>query len=186
MKTALILHGTLGSPEGNWFRWLQSQLEAKGLQVFLPELPNPGMPSLQEWADVIWANCPFIINRDTLIVGHSSGAILSLIVAQQSPQIVGSVVGVSVFYDNSLRWEPNSRLFDVDFDWPAIRQNVEKLILIHSDNDPYVPVEQANYVAKNCGIGLEVISGQGHFNLEHSEEYRQFPKLIEILEREVL
>lgn len=181
MKTALILHGTLGSPEGNWFTWLKSELEAKGLQVWLPQLPRAEQPSLQEWAEFVHDNCPFAIDEETLIVGHSSGAILALILAQQNRIPVGGVIAVSVFHDNSLNWEPNSRLFDVAFDWNAIQANANKLLFIHSDNDPYVPLSQAKYVADNCNAKLEVIPGQGHFNLEQSRSYTKFPKLLELV-----
>lgn len=78
MRNALILHGTLGSPTGNWFQWLKTELEKKGLEVWLPQLPHAEQPSLKEWADFVHTNCPFEINEETLIVGHSSGAILAL------------------------------------------------------------------------------------------------------------
>lgn len=186
IKTAIILHGTLGSPDGNWFQWLKSELEAKGIQVWLPQLPKADQPSIREWADFVQKECPFAVNEETLIVGHSSGAILSLIIAQNNFEPIGGIVAVSVFHDNSLNWEPNSRLFDEQFEWEAIQNNAMKLIFIHSDDDPYVPLSQAQYVADNCHAELVAISGQGHFNLEKSDEYKQFPKLLEIIEQGVI
>jgi len=84
MKNTIILHGTLGSPDGNWFKWLKNELETKKSQVWLPMLPHAEQPSLKDWAEYVHANCPFAIDEETLIVGHSSGAILALILAQQN------------------------------------------------------------------------------------------------------
>lgn len=183
MKNAIILHGTLGSPDGNWFQWLKQELESKGCQVWLPSLPQAEQPSLTEWANYVHQRCPFPIDENTLIVGHSSGAILASILTQRnSASAVGGVVAVSVFHDNSLQWEPNNRLFDIAFDWPAIQKNAKRLLFIHSDNDPYVSLGQAQYVADNCQAELLVIPGQGHFNLEQSPDYVAFPKLMEILD----
>lgn len=185
MKTAIILHGTLGSPDGNWFKWLKTELEKRGLQVWLPQLPHAEQPSLNEWYTFIQKECPFVINEDTLIVGHSSGAILALITAQNNMEKVGAIVDVSVFHDNSLQWEPNNKLFDVEFDWQAIHQGVNTLLFVHSDDDPYVPLNQAQYVAANCNAELIMIPAQGHFNLEKSESYRQFPKLLELIDSKI-
>lgn len=182
MKNAIVLHGTGGSPDNNWFKWLESELTNMGLQVWRPALPNPDLPSLKNNVEFLLANCPFAINDETLVIGHSSGAILALILAQSNPGPLGGVVAVSVFHDNSLNWDKNAKLFDVDFDWQAIKEGASKLLFIHSDNDPYVPLDQAQYVADNCQAELLVIPGQGHFNLEQSPEYKAFPKLIEILE----
>lgn len=151
------------------------------MQVWLPQLPDAGQPSLREWSNYVRQNAPFAIDQDCLIIGHSSGAILALILAQQNQTPVGAVVAVSVFHDNSLNWEPNNRLFDVRFDWRAIRDNTQKMLFVHSDNDPYVPLDQAEYVSKNCGQQMTIIAGQGHFNLEQSPNFRTFPGLLDLL-----
>lgn len=181
MKTALILHGTMGSPDGNWFKWLKRELERQGIIVWLPALPNSELPSLRQEADFVHAHCPFPIDEETLIVGHSSGAILALILAQESTEPIGAVVAVSVFHDNSLHWEANDRLFDVDFDWTAIQQHAKRRYFVHSDTDPYVPLEQAQYVARNCNGEMVILPDQGHFNLERSKAYSSFPKLVELI-----
>lgn len=186
IKTAIILHGTLGSPDGNWFQWLKDELEAKDVKVWLPQLPKADQPSLREWANFVKKECPFAINEETLIVGHSSGAILSLIIAQNNFEPIGGIVAVSVFHDNSLNWQPNNRLFDEQFEWNTIQTNTKKLLFIHSDDDPYVPLNQAQYVADNCQAELVMIPGQGHFNLEKSEEYEQFPELLKLLDERIL
>lgn len=185
MKNVVILHGTLGSPQGNWFLWLKHQLELRGCTVWLPELPHAEHPRLSEWAAYVQKECPFPLDENTLIVGHSSGAILALILAQEQSgtKPIGGIICVSVFHDNSLRWEPNNDLFDVAFNWKRILAQGASPLFIHSDNDPYVPLEQAQYVAENCHAELITIPGQGHFNLEQSKDYMQFPKLLEIIER---
>lgn len=182
MKTAIILHGTLGSPDGNWFQWLKKELEERGLTVWLPQLPQAEQPSLRKWQRFVKEQCPFPINEETLIVGHSSGSILALVLAESNMEKIGAIVDVSVFHDNSLQWQPNDQLFDVQFDWTAIRDGVNELLFIHSDNDPYVPLNQAQFVSTNTGAEMIVVPGEGHFNLEQSDKYKQFPKLLGILE----
>lgn len=186
IKRAIILHGTMGSPEGNWFRWLGQTLKSRGLEVWLPTLPNTQQPSLKEWIEFIKTNCPFEIDKDTLVIGHSSGAILGLLLLQ-SGLTPGVFVGVSIFSSNSINWEPNNRLFDVPFVFDDIKKSPTKRLLVSSDTDPYVPLEQAQEIAKQSNTELIVIPGEGHFNLEQSPNYVQFPRLIELIEeRELL
>lgn len=177
-KTAIILHGTMGSPEGNWFMWLRGELEQIGFTVWLPQLPHAEKPSTREWVDFVKTNCPFEIDENTLIVGHSSGAICATVLAQELSSF-GRVIGVSIFHNNDINWEPLDKLFDVEFDFVKLKTVNKKLLFIHSDNDPYVPLSQAEFIANNSGAKLRIIPGQGHFNLEVSEKYKKFPKLLE-------
>jgi predicted alpha/beta hydrolase family esterase len=49
----IILHGTLGSPNDNWFPWLSKKLENTGHKVHRPKLPTPEGQNLPSWVGVI-------------------------------------------------------------------------------------------------------------------------------------
>ncbi len=182
MKKAVILHGTQGSPEGNWFRWLESELQTHGYEVWLPLLPDAEQPSLSRWLKFVEADSPFELDKDTIVIGHSSGAILGLLLLQTGYQ-PGSVAMVSIFADNSLGWEPNDRLFDVPFEYEKLIASPTQRLIINSDTDPYVPLVQAQTIAANSKTELVIIPGQGHFNLEQSPDYVRFPQLLDILKQ---
>ena len=183
---AIIFHGTEGSPEGNWFRWLERELTRNGIEVWLPKLPNADHPSLKEWTDFVFKNCPFDIDEKTILIGHSSGGILVLTVLQRLTKKVKAAFCVSAFRDNDfLKWTANSRLFDESFDFAKIKNHTNSLTFIQSDNDPYVPVEHAKYLAANTGGKLIIIPKQGHFNLENSPKYKKFPQLLKMIEEKV-
>ncbi len=186
MTKAVILHGTGGSPEGNWFRWLESELRAKGLAVWLPELPHAEQPSLREELDFVSHSAPFAFDAETVIIGHSSGASLALALASGSAEPIGALVAVSPFVPMdtpyaATSWDANAKLFDVDIDVLAVRAKALQRLVVHSDNDPYIPQEVATSIADAADAELILIPGQGHFNLEQSESYRRFPLLLSLL-----
>ena len=49
MKNAIILHGTGTKNTDFWFPYLKSNLEERGFEVWLPQLPNDETPNLEEW-----------------------------------------------------------------------------------------------------------------------------------------
>jgi len=182
MKKAIIFHGTESSPEGNWFRWLEHEMKRRGVQVWVPQLPDAGHPSLREWCAFVAEHCPFEIDADTLLVGHSTGATLALFAAAQAGGPVGAVVAVSVVRDNDrLRWNALDRFFDEPWDYISLKAKVLARVFVHSDNDPYVPLGEAQMVAQGAEGELAVWPGQGHFNLEMGEHYKQFPQLLELI-----
>lgn len=86
MKDVLILHGAGNNSQGNWLPWLKVELEKKGYKVWSPDLPNSDTPVLKGWLDTIFSNKEWEFNEESIIVGHSSGATLTLRVLENLPE----------------------------------------------------------------------------------------------------
>lgn len=183
MKQALILHGTDASPEANWFRWLEAFMKNAGHNVWLPQLPSSATPNAKIYNSFLLNEPKFVYNEETVLIGHSSGAVEILSLLQNLPEAitVGDVYLVSAFKD-SLNWDALDGLFIEPYDYELIKTKARSITLIHSDNDPYVPSEHARYLAEMLDARLLVFPGQGHFNLEKSETYRTFPLLAQVIE----
>jgi len=183
MKNALILHGTDASPAHNWFTWLKEQLEQDGYTVWLPQLPDSATPSTKTYNEFLLSNSDFSFNDETIIIGHSSGAVEILSLLQHLPDEVRIKAAylISAFKDN-LGWESLTGLFEEPFDFEKIKTRASKFVFLHSDNDPYVPLEHAQYLSERVSGELIVKTGQGHFNTELNDSYAEFPLLLHIIQ----
>ncbi|MCB1538967.1 MAG: alpha/beta hydrolase [Alphaproteobacteria bacterium] len=169
--SVLVFHGTMGSPEGNWFPWLKAQLP----DVVVPRLPTPEGQDPRNWLAAIPA-----IGPDDILIGHSCGATFLLHVLEglaapvRQSVFVSPVMGVLGLpeYDRL-----NRAFFDYPFDWTKIRANMERSAIFHGDNDPYVPMMQAFELHNALGGHIEIIPGGGHLNGESG--FSAFPRLLE-------
>jgi len=187
VKNAIILHGTMGSPEENWFAWLKTKLEEQKINVWLPQLPITDKPDPKNVIPFILNNCPFRITTNTIIIGHSSGAVEILHLLPKIESKIMLAVLVGSFKDNDfLKWAPNGSLFSMPFDFERCKFNCQKFVYIHSDNDPFCPIDQAKFLQNQTGGKLVVIPHQKHFSVSTmGETYHKFPKLLEIIKENV-
>lgn len=185
MKQALILHGTDASPAANWFSWLRLELEKLDYKVWLPQLPDSDKPNVDTYNQFLLSNPDFKFNNETIVIGHSSGAveILSLLEQLKDNETINTAILVSAFR-NSLGWESLDELFIKPFDFEKIQKKAGKFVLIHSDNDPYCPIDHPEYLADKLGAELIIKPGQGHFNTEIGPQYKQFPDLLDIIKNQ--
>lgn len=180
MKRAVILHGTDGAPEENWFPWLKGELEQRGYEVWVPHMPNNHTPNRQVYNNFLFnSDWDF---TDNLVFGHSSGAVsvLNLLQDERCPHIkTGVLVGSWARMDDTdLDREQFKDLFPPDgFDFEKIKRKTDKLFFLHGDNDPYCPLEQAKWLADQTGSEIIVIPDGQHLG----SKYPQFPQLIEEL-----
>ncbi len=147
----VILHGFGGSSDANFFPWLKRELEAKGHEVWVPDLPNTELPGEEEQLNYILNNYQF--NHKTVVIGHSLGAVLTLKLAEKVENLAGIalVAGFSQpkFVDN-LPF-PFADRFDWSFDFQRIKNNCG-FINIYSDlKDCYVPLEQGRILKEKLG-----------------------------------
>ncbi|MCL5438657.1 MAG: alpha/beta hydrolase [Patescibacteria group bacterium] len=165
MKNALILHGTNSNSSANWFPWLKKELEKLRYKVWVPNLPFSEKPNIQRYNNFIFSNKDWEFDNDSVIIGHSSGAveILGLLEALPNTTTVDKCILVGSFMNN-LGWDSLKELFLKPFDFKQIKKHAKEFVFIHSDNDPYCPLEHAKYLSKQLGGKLIVKKGQGHFS----------------------
>lgn len=180
MKQALILHGTDGNSLENWFPWLEFELKSRGYKVWVPDLPKASKPNIQRYNKFIFDNKDWKFDEETVIVGHSSGAVAILGLLQALPEdtIVKACYLIGSF-KNDLEWDALKDLFIEPFDFKKIKSKSRTWYFIHSNNDPYCPLEHAKYLHEKIGGDLIILSGQKHFSVgSFGESYRQFPYLL--------
>lgn len=183
MKNALILHGTNASSHSNWFPWLHEQLTHRGWNVWVPDLPHADKPNIQRYNQFIFNNSTWQFTKETVLIGHSSGAvaILGLLQALPDDVVVDTCILVGAF-SNDLGWESLQELFLTPFDFQKIKHHARHFIFIHSDNDPHCPLEQAEYLAKKTGGKVIIRPGEKHFSTDTGgAKFSQFPFLLELL-----
>jgi predicted alpha/beta hydrolase family esterase len=163
--------------------WLKGVLIGRGYEVWLPQLPNSDKPNTKTYNKFLLSNPKFVFDKDTVIIGHSSGSVEALSLLQHLPKdsVIKAVVLVSTFKDN-LEWDNLDGLFIEPFNFDLIKKHCQSFTFIHSDNDPYCPISHAEYLAEQTNGKVIKLAGQGHFNTELGPQYKQFPKILEVIE----
>ncbi len=183
MLNIIIIHGTGGSPNENWFPWLKSELEKLNHRVFVPEFPTPKNQSLKNWLDV-FKNYEQYLDKNTIVVGHSLGAAFLLNVLEKLDRPIKSAFFVSGFLGllNNPEFDELNKTFTTkSFDWDKIKSNCEEFCVINSNNDPYEPIEKGKELAKNLNVKLTIIKNAGHINSESG--YDKFELLLEKIKK---
>ena len=176
----VIIHGTFGSPEENWFPWLKKQLEAQWHKVWIPKLSTPENQSPSVRCDELQAQVPFVFDSDTVLIWHSLGATYLLhILDRERKEPIKKAIFVSWFIHEL--WLPkfdilNAPFIEKSFDRERIKKNVHNVIILHGENDPYVPLSEAHYLNKKLWWTIEIIPWWWHLNAEAG--YTHFEKLL--------
>lgn len=124
-------------------------------------------------------------DKGSIIIGHSSGGAMALGFLQRLPRgiKIKQAILVSGFKDDlgDEYSKYREKLFKKPFNWKKIKSACKEIIIIHSQDDPYVKPEQAFYLQKKLGCKLIMKKHEGHFNLEKSKKYKKFPLLLKFI-----
>ena len=175
-QRVIVIHGTMGCPEENWFPWLKSELESDKCEVLVPSLPTPEGQSLENWLAVFACKAGALRASD-ILVGHSIGAAFVLRLLEYSASSIHAAFLVSGFArELGSDFDTYNRTFvEPAFDWERIRANVKIACMYNSDNDPYVPLALAEELSTMLHVSLNVIADGGHLNT--AAGYLKFERL---------
>lgn len=175
----LIIHGTGGSPQENWFPWLKKKLEEKGQKVYVPQFPAYPNMNLTSWMDV-FDDYKKYLDEDSILIGHSIGPafILNVLEMLETPIKAAYLVAGFTGLLDMPQFDPLIKtISDRNFNWEKIKANCKHFYVYISDDDPYVPLEKGIALAKNLGVEPVILHGAGHIN--QGSGYTKFEELLE-------
>lgn len=167
-----------GSPRDNWFPSLKEELEAVGLTVIAEEFPDKDLARASFWI-------PFLINElgadeNTVLIGHSTGAIAAMKLAERQP-ILGSVLVGAYHTDLGMEKEKLSGYFDTPWDWENIQRNQQWIALFASQDDPWIPIAESRYIHQQLNCEYHEYKNEGHFGGDYYKP--TFPELSCVIMR---
>lgn len=173
----IFIHGNGGSTvEGIWFPWLKDELEQRKFTVIARTFPDNVLTRQEHWL-------PFLqdelhADEQTIIIGHSSGAVAAMRYAQ-SHKIFGSVLVGPSYTDLGEESERVSGFFDRPWDWESITHNQQWIIQFASTDDPYIPIKEARFIHDKLHSLYFEYADQGHFG--EDKKKTEFPELLHAL-----
>ena len=184
MPNVFLFHGTGGHSAENWFPWMKTELEAKGYTTVIPNFPDAEKPHPSKWYPVIDALVDQVAS-DSLVIGHSLGGVMALRLLEKIDVKADIIVLISTPLGiPPIQYiESDSPFLQGGFHWEYIRSHAKHSIVFHSDNDPYVCIENGQKAAQELGVELSFIPNAGHFN--ESAGYTEFPQLLKKIEQYV-
>lgn len=177
-QRTIIIHGTEGSPAENWFPWLAGELRDRDIEALVPRFPTPEGQSLDGWFEVFdrEVGC---LTEDTTLVGHSLGAGFALRLVERDKRLLHGLFLVSGFIGELglPEFDSLNASFVTDpFDWDAIRSRANLIRIYNGDDDPYVPLEKGQELARELHADLTIVPNGGHINT--AAGYTHFDMLL--------
>ena len=183
MKTAIIIHGMPSEEEyykdenpspsnAHWLPWIQKELIKKDILAQTPEMPVPYNPEYKAWKEVFEQ---FIINENTILIGHSGGSGFIVRYLSENNVKVGNVVLVAPWIDMEKSLETG--MFDFKVDEGFVSKTKGVTIFISNDDDK--PMHDTVRNLRNIkDIKIVEFKSKGHFCYKDMST-NEFPELLE-------
>jgi uncharacterized protein len=160
---AILIHGNGGCTAGDiWLPWLERELTALGVDVTNQTFPDN-------------------INADenTILIGHSSGAVAAMRYAE-THRLLGSILVGVCYTDLGNSFEAASGYYDTPWQWQRIRDHQQWIAIFNSTDDPHIPIAEPRFVAAQLRCSYFEFSDRGHF-----VDARQFPEIVDLVRRKL-
>ncbi|KKR95503.1 MAG: Alpha/beta fold family hydrolase [Candidatus Levybacteria bacterium GW2011_GWB1_41_21] len=180
MKNAIIFHGSGTTPDAVWQPWLKKELQKKGYSVSIPVLTSDDPAALNVWLPLALKEN---YNDQTVLIGHSSGAPLTLSVLENLNVKVKQAILVAGFISPLLYDKGYNPILQKKYDWNKIKKNANEFIFINSVNDPWGCNEEQGKAMFNKLGGSLIVNKEGHMGSQKfNQPYKEFPFLLRLIE----
>ena len=179
MENYFIIHGSYGNPYKNWIPWLKRELSKRKINCIVPNFPSPYKQDYESWNKILKAYLEIgYITENTTFITHSLRRIFIAKFLIQNKVKIKKLITVSGF--NQIRFEEDNSLYDSFYidnkELKTLEEYCDERVCIYSDNDPYVPINEAENFANMISAKKVLIEQAGHFN--EKSGYKELKELF--------
>lgn len=151
---------------------MKRELESRGFEVFVPQLPKPDEPRIKNWVPKL-GEIVGEPDEQIYFVGHSMGCqtIARYLEGLSEDGAVGGAVFVAGFFKRLTNLEDDEVARSVADEWlktpinlSKVKAHLKKSVAIFSDDDPYVPVDNKEEFTEALGSKIIIEHKKGHFS----------------------
>ncbi len=144
----VILHGYKSRADRLRWQWVKAELEKMGHEVVIPQLPNTDEPDEAEQVATALAATRY--DENTVLVGHSLGAVVAMKALQQLDRKIARLVLIAPaidpsFPDASVR--PFHSRFSWDIDYDALKRLAPSRLILSDLKEPVVRINYIQWLA---------------------------------------
>ena len=176
MNNYIIIHGSFGSKDGNWFPWLKGELEKRNCSVEVPQMPiGVGNQNYENWEKEL---NKLSVNENTIIIAHSIAPVFVCKYLIKNKIRVKKLIFVCGF-NNYLGIDPdydavNEPMFLNNLE--DVKKYCDNIVCFYSDNDPYVKFDVEKSFSDAIANEQHIIKNGGHINSESG--YTEFNEIL--------
>ena len=179
-----IVHRWDGSFDEPLYRWLEKNLDKKGYEVKVLEMPNPEHPAIETWVQHLLKAVGHS-DESTHFIGHSVGCQTILRYLQELPSMskVGKIVLIApwIHLQGIEKEGPEVKKIakpwlETPINWKKIIGHTENFVCIFSDNDYYVSLSDAKIFKSELRARIIIEKNKGHFT--EDDGVKKLPSVV--------
>jgi uncharacterized protein len=177
----VVVHGLGASADSHWFSAVRDRYAPHGVDVDVVDLPTPSAPVLDEWLATV-ADAVGSLDEQTVLVGHSLGCITILqhLATRVDDWHLGGLVLVAGFAEKVPGIPEVDAFVARPVPGPELTTRTARRHVVVADDDPIVPRQLTEDLARLLDADLTVVDGGGHFRAR--EGFDRLPALETVLD----
>jgi len=157
------------------------ELEKMDIYACALAMPDPANPICDEWIKEVARQVERNQDDEIYLVGHSLGVptILRYLEESTMTNVQGTILVSGPSEKNNNR--KIDSFLEKPFNFEAIKSKAKRFSVIHGDNDPNVPLANAEFLTDKLRADLVIVPNGGHLN--GSGGWLVLPQVLEALRK---
>ncbi len=174
---AILIHGNGGCTAADiWLPSVERELTVLGLDVTNHTFPDNVKARASHWLPHLEE---LGADENTILIGHSSGAVAAMRYAE-THRLLGSILVGVCYTDLGDSFEAASGYYAAPWQWPRIREHQQWIAIYNSVDDPHIPIAEPRFIATQLKCSYFEFEDRGHFT-----DSREFPEVVQFVRRKL-